>query len=265
MAKGSVLSTNQGRFLILVAVVMTWALLTPFNSVQEAYGQSGSELPCPELPLVKKKLIVGTKDAPPFSMKKHGKWIGISIDLWEQIAGELNLSYEFEQRDNNDELLKDLKDGKLDVVVADLTITPERLESGDFTYPFYTTGLGIAVPTVHKIGYSYISFSYLFDTVQQFFTWDFLKLITVIIFTSLLAGIAVWLFERKHNSDHFGGDAIRGAVDGIWFSAVSAIRYGEKHPKTIGGRIVTLIWMYTGVVLLVLIKTIIAFAPKNMV
>jgi len=37
-----------------------------------------------------RKLIVGTKESPPFSMKSSsGEWEGISIELWRQIAGEL--------------------------------------------------------------------------------------------------------------------------------------------------------------------------------
>ena len=39
-----------------------------------------------------KKLIVGTKHAPPFAMKNpDGTWSGLSIDLWRQIAAELGL------------------------------------------------------------------------------------------------------------------------------------------------------------------------------
>jgi len=40
------------------------------------------------------QLIVGTKIAPPFSMKDtNGEWEGISIELWKRIAEELNLKY----------------------------------------------------------------------------------------------------------------------------------------------------------------------------
>ena len=75
---------------------MAWALLTPFISVQEAHGQRG-----PAVPSVKKKLTVGTREAPPFSMKDNdGRWTGISIDLWRQIATELNLNYEFRELTN---------------------------------------------------------------------------------------------------------------------------------------------------------------------
>jgi len=67
----------------------------------------------------------------------------------------------------------------------------------------------------------------------------------------LIVGIGVWLFERKYNPEHFGGSTVQGIGAGFWFSAVTmaTVGYGDKHPKTIGGRIVSLIWMFTAVIL----------------
>ena len=238
VSQRGVLSANQWRFLILVAVVTAWAALTPFGSVQEAHGQSGKEVP-----LVKKKLTVGTKDAPPFSMKDNdGRWTGISIDLWRQIATELNLTYEFLELDQIN-LLKGLTNGSIDVVVANLTITPERLDRFDFTYPFYTTGLGIAVPLKEENSLIFI--------IKQLFSWTVLKILIIICFLLLIVSIMMWLLERKLNSGHFGGSTLQGIGSGFWFSAVTmtTVGYGDKHPKTTGGKIVSLIWMFTAVIL----------------
>lgn len=232
-----VLSANQGRFLILVAIVMAWTSLTPFGSVQEAHGQSGKEVP-----LVKKKLAVGTKEAPPFSMKdNNGRWTGISIDLWRQIATELNLTYEFLEL-NQINLLECLTNGSIDVVVANLTITPERLDRFDFTYPFYTTGLGIAVPLKGENALIYI--------IKQLFSWTVLNILIMILLVLLIVSIMVWFFERNLNSEHFGGNTLEGIGSAFWFSAVTmtTVGYGDKHPKTTGGRIVSLIWMFIAVI-----------------
>ena len=238
VSQSGVLSANQGRFLVLVAVMTAWALLTPFSSVQEARGQSG-----PEVRSVKKKLTVGTKEAPPFSMKDNdGRWTGISIDLWRQIATELNLNYEFREL-NQYNLLEGLTNGSLDVVVAELTITPERLDRFDFTYPFYTTGLGVAVPFKEK--------NALIALIKQLLSRTVLGILISIFFVLLLVGIVVWLFERKRNPEQFGGNVIQGIGSGFWFSAVTmtTVGYGDKHPKTIGGRIASLIWMFTAIIL----------------
>ena len=53
-----------------------------------------------------KLLIIGTKVAKPFAMKdKEGKWHGISIELWEKIAKELDLKFEWKEH-NLSALLK---------------------------------------------------------------------------------------------------------------------------------------------------------------
>ena len=93
----------------------------------------------------KKLLVVGTKVVTPFVMKTTtGEWTGISIDLWKEIASALDLSYEFRELDLQG-LLAGVTDGSLNVAVAALTITSEREERFDFTHPFLTSGLGIAI------------------------------------------------------------------------------------------------------------------------
>jgi ABC-type amino acid transport substrate-binding protein len=66
-----------------------------------------------------RKLIIGTKLAPPFAMKDaDGVWSGISIDLWRHVAGELKLEYEFREYDLSG-LLNGVKTGQADAAVAD--------------------------------------------------------------------------------------------------------------------------------------------------
>ena len=43
--------------------------------------------------------------------------------------------------------IKALQDGLVDIVVSQLTITPERAEQVDFSVPYYVTGEGLLVPT----------------------------------------------------------------------------------------------------------------------
>jgi ABC-type amino acid transport substrate-binding protein len=234
-----ILSASQARFWVLVAIVTVGSLLAALNPTPEAYGQRG-----PGVPSAKKKLEVGTKEAPPFSMKDgDGRWTGISIDLWRQIATELNLNYEFRELDQYD-LLEGLTNGSLDVVVTELTITPERLDKFDFTYPFYTTGLGVAVVSKER--------NALITIIKQLFSINVLKILILMLLVILIVGIVVWLFERKHNFDQFGGNTIQGIGSGFWFSAVTmtTVGYGDKHPKTTGGRIISLICMLTGIILI---------------
>jgi ABC-type amino acid transport substrate-binding protein len=130
-------------------------------------------------------------------------------------------------------------------VVANLTITPERLDKFDFTYPFYTTGLGIAVPFNENK-------KPVFSVIKQIFlSQDVLRVLIIVFIMLLIVGILVWLFERKANSAHFGGNPLKGIGSGVWFSAVTmtTVGYGDLHPKTTGGRAVSLIWMFIAVIL----------------
>ena len=197
-----------------------------------------------ETSLTDRTLIVGTKEAPPFAMKSpDGTWAGISIDLWRQIATDLNLKYEFRETDLKG-LLEGVSSGSLDVAVAALTITPEREEAFDFTHPFHTTGLGIA--TTWKAGNPWIA------VIKRLFSLTFLKVVATLAVLLLAVGMLVWWFERKNNPQQFGGKSARGIGSGFWWSAVTmtTVGYGDKAPVSIAGRIVGLIWMFAGIIMI---------------
>jgi len=67
---------------------------------------------------------------------------------------------------------------------------------------------------------------------------------------SMIAGIIVWSFERRKNDEMFGDGTAGGIGHGIWWAMVTmtTVGYGDKAPKTIGGRIVGLIWMVFSIV-----------------
>ena len=196
-----------------------------------------------------RKLVVGTKEAPPFSIKKpDGRWSGISIELWETIARKLNLSYEIRELDLQ-QLLDGVRDGTLDAAVAALTITSGREGQLDFTHPFYSTGLGIAVPAHGKGG--------LGGVVLGIFSSEFLQVLGLLALVLLILGFLIWLLEKKRNPNQFEEGMARGVFSGFWWAAVTmtTVGYGDKAPVTVGGRILALVWMFVG---LVMISTFIA-------
>jgi len=197
-----------------------------------------------EEPPLARKLIVGTKEAPPFAMKSSdGVWTGISIDLWRQIASELNLTFEFRELDLKG-LLDGVADHSLDAGVAALTITPEREKVLDFTHAFHTTGLGIAIAA--KIGNPWVA------VLKRFFSVAFLKVVAALFFLLLVVGMLVWWFEKRKNPNQFGGGAAGGIASAFWFSAVTmtTVGYGDKAPVSLGGRLVTLIWMFAAIIVI---------------
>ena len=190
----------------------------------------------------KRKLIVGTKEAPPFSMKSEdGTWKGISIDLWRKIANEMKLEFEFQEHDIKG-LIDGIVDGALDVAVAALTITRDRERSFDFSHPFHSTGLSIA--TLSKYGNPWIA------VFKRFFSTAFMGIVASLVFLLLIVGLFLWWFERKKNPEQFGGKAIKGIGSGFWWSAVTmtTVGYGDKAPVTFWGRILAIIWMFAGII-----------------
>jgi polar amino acid transport system substrate-binding protein len=190
-------------------------------------------------------LRVGTTHAPPFAMKtKDGQWQGIAIELWQNLASDLGLRFDLEERKFQD-LLKGVADGSLDVAVAAITVTADREKVVDFTHPFYTTGLGIAV-AYEASGHGWLR------VAERFFSLEFLYVLGLLVLVLLSAGLLVWLFERRRNKEMFGGGPAKGIASGFWWSAVTmtTVGYGDKAPKTLGGRLVALVWMFISVVIL---------------
>lgn len=187
------------------------------------------------------KLIVATKEAPPFAIKNaDGTWSGLSIELWRRAAEDLGLDYELRETDIRG-MVQGLTDGTFDAGVAALTVTAEREAAFDFSHPFYSTGLGIAV---RNEGAGWLG------AAEALFSWQFGRAIGTLLLVLLLVGTVVWLFERRRNAAQFGGTALKGLGAGLWWSAVTmtTVGYGDKAPVTLGGRLIGLVWMFVSVV-----------------
>jgi len=150
----------------------------------------------------KTKLIVGTKHVPPFAIKdESGNWSGISSELWTKIASDLDLEYEFREL-GLEELLDSLEKSSIDAAPAALTITAKREQTMDFTHPFHTSGLGIAVSSKNKAGW--------FAVMERFSSFAFLKVLIALALVLFIAGLLVWFFEHKHNVGEFEAELPRG-------------------------------------------------------
>jgi len=197
-----------------------------------------------QVPTTHTPLIVGTKVAPPFAMKgADGQWTGISIELWQELAAQLKLDYQFKELEL-ESLLSGVESNSLDAAVAAITVTSDRERVMDFTHPFYTTGLGIAV--FAPSGPPWLA------VLRRVLSWQFLTVIGLLTLVLMSVGLLVWLFERRRNSEHFGGKAIEGIGSAFWWSAVTmtTVGYGDKAPRTFAGRVVGLIWMFAAIIII---------------
>jgi ABC-type amino acid transport substrate-binding protein len=185
---------------------------------------------------------VGVRDAAPFAFRgEDGEWQGIAVELWQNMAESGVIDYTFVPLSLS-ELLKALEAGDIDVGVAALTVSPEREAQFDFTNPFMRSGLAIATEATPS-GWLH--------TARRFVSLPFLSAAGALTGVLLVFGLLIWWFEHRHN-DEFGGSTAEGIGAGFWWSAVTmtTVGYGDKSPKTLGGRIVGLIWMFAAIIII---------------
>lgn len=93
----------------------------------------------------KKKIIVGTAAGfAPFEYKENGEIVGFDIDMIKKIAEDQGYEVEI-QNMAFDALIPALKNEKIDVIAAAMTITEERAQQISFTDPYYEADQSILV------------------------------------------------------------------------------------------------------------------------
>jgi polar amino acid transport system substrate-binding protein len=188
-------------------------------------------------------LRVGLIEAPPIYMKTAADhWEGFGVDLTQAVARDLKLSFAYREYANFDDMIAALENSAIDLIPA-LPVRERYLARMEFSLSYLKSGLAIAVPAA-RTEYSWIKI------FEGLFSRETLKAIAVLLSISLVAGIIVWLCERRHNSEMFGAETLAGIGRGIWWAMVTmtTVGYGDLAPRTKVGRGVALIWMVFSVI-----------------
>lgn len=190
----------------------------------------------------KEPLLIATRLAPPFAIKTDNGWEGITIELLRRIADKGGFDYRLRET-GLEEMLLQTSQGKVDAAAAALTLTAEREKRLDFSHPFYTSGLGGAVP--QRLELTWLS------ALKGVGSAAFLQAAGALLGVLTLVGVLVWLVERRRNTQ-FPGDPLKGVGSGIWWSAVTmtTVGYGDKAPQTFPGRVLGLIWMFASIIII---------------
>ena len=191
----------------------------------------------------KTPLRIGIHEKPPYALKNpDGTWTGLAPGLWKGISENTGLPIEFVEVPYEN-LIQQVAEGKIDAAAGEIEVTPEAEKIVDFTQPFLTSSLCIAL---NKVSWE----SSWKSVLKDFFNWTIAKYLVGIFVAMLAISLLLWFAERHHGAGHFRG-GITGIGSALWFAAVTmtTVGYGDKTPATIAGRIIAVFWMIFGVVL----------------
>jgi ABC-type amino acid transport substrate-binding protein len=194
-----------------------------------------------------RELVVGVFEAPPYSLKgPSGEWRGLTVDLWKEVATDLGLRYRLVEK-NEDAILEELADGRLDLAVGPFAVTMERERVIDFTHRYLNTGLSVAVRQRSRM-------ERVVNLFRSLASSGAAHLLGAIVILSAVFGGALWLTERRHNPQ-FPARPAPGIGSGLWWAGVttSGVGYGDKVPVTVRGRLLAIVWMLVSLVLYVLV------------
>lgn len=185
--------------------------------------------------------VIGITETPPFVTKVPGGYSGLSIQSWNLVNDELKSDFEFKEYDGLGDLLNAVENGEVDFSINPITVTDNRMKRMDFSQPYFISHTSIAKKKESTI----------LKHLKNLFSWDFFSVILLLTLVIFIFGFLVWLFERRHNHEEFGGN-FKGIMQGFWWSAVTmtTVGYGDKSPRTTGGRIIGLIWMFMAVIII---------------
>lgn len=199
-------------------------------------------------------LKVGVYPCPPFVISSmENQWNGLSIELWEQIAKEMDVEYTIENH-RLDELLNAIETEQIDIGVSCISVTPERELFADFSHSFYETHLAIAVK---KQGYLH--------TLHAIFLNPALWLIIgVIVFISGIIGAFFYVLEHGENEKLYSmksrtGRWLESFILGLLFITRGPFNYFEF--KSLTGRIAT---VFIGVLSMLFIASITAVLASKL-
>jgi ABC-type amino acid transport substrate-binding protein len=189
-------------------------------------------------------LLIGYYNSPPFVINAAGNQPeGVSLWLWQLIDKELNIPYRM-VRMPLDSILHKLGTHEIDMSLNPLTITSERSARFDFSHPYYISNATVMVDAASpwQRGVRFL---------KSFFSVNFWRAILALFVVIFIFGFIAWLFERRENPEEFA-PGWKGIWSGVWWSAVTmtTVGYGDKSPRSTGGRIVALVWMFAAIIII---------------
>jgi ABC-type amino acid transport substrate-binding protein len=131
---------------VLAALMVAFAACGEDTDNGDDGGDAGGQDEEVSLPVNREGVLqIGScLDYKPFEFVKGGDEMGFDVDLAEEIASRLGLEVEWVTA-NFDTIFTSVAAGQFDMVAAASTITEERLQTVDFSDPYFSARQGLAV------------------------------------------------------------------------------------------------------------------------
>ena len=196
-------------------------------------------------------LRVAVYDVPPYGyVEADGSMAGVSVDLWRRVAEQMEWPFKLIPVSDMETILGGLEHGRFDAAIGAITITPERAARVDFSYPAHRSGVAVAIRKETGPIFAIMSYGTALAELSP--------LIIIILTMLVLIGLAMWFIERHvHAVEKTSESTVSTLRDGLYWAVVTmtTVGYGDKTPKTPGGRVVAIAWMLSSLVLVSLLST----------
>lgn len=189
------------------------------------------------------KLRVATRLVRPFVYEQQGQLTGFSIELWREIARELNVQSEFVVQPTVKELLDTVRSQQASLGIAAISITADREVDFDFSQPMFDSGLQILTPVQgSRTGLVEAIIGSLFSTTVL------LYVLAVALILFLMAHL-VWWFERRNPTGMLTHRSyFPGIFEACWWAASTLATQADQMPRAAMARIIAVVWMFMSVV-----------------
>jgi polar amino acid transport system substrate-binding protein len=154
-------------------------------------------------------LRVATMPLEPFVIEDGDRLTGFSVDLWDKVARQLGVQYQWVKVQSVEDLLAAVENGQADLGVAGVSMAPEREQLLDFTMPFFNAGLRVMTSTRSN--------PTLRDLIGIIFSPALLKVFALGVLILLVMAHLTWLVQRG-SSQAIPKRYLPGIWESLWWS-----------------------------------------------
>jgi ABC-type amino acid transport substrate-binding protein len=194
---------------------------------------------------ISQPLRVAVFDRPPYTFKNDdGIWSGVAIELWEQIARQLNIPFSYVDVPLA-QVSQALQKGEVDITPS-VALRQDAVGLIDYTTPFLVSSIA-AQTTKQSLRLKAAAF------------WQSLRgsgiflLMAAMLAALITFSLVIMLLERKKNDGHFSEVPPEGhLLHSLWFSALTmmCLEYDVALRLSFVGRMLAYMWSFAGILFL---------------